>query len=324
MHKNIFLFIALANCNHAITMELPYSAEATKGKPETHLLVIPGQNGMGGQNTDIVLPYFACDKPNKYLIPTPLESPDFGQDKCQNFVDAIIDTYRNENRQYIFHASSQGTATALNYTAKNPQHIKALILESVMLTGNSAIFHTVDNMMMPEQIDLPEVSYYSLPYTAKSSFPNYAPTGEQPINNIDALSTDLPIIILHDTKDFQLSFKDAQALYAYLTEIKQNKNVYLFAQESEYGKHINLLTNKNWEEIGAINTILKLHNLLPFDRDQVFISLEKYQPKVQQEWLDHFETMRNKEQNLECVDSSIKSMGVMTGLYAVGKWIGLV
>jgi alpha/beta hydrolase fold len=336
---HVFSLALLSLGNYAIAMEI----EST-----TRLLVIPGQNGMGGQNIDIVLPYFA----NNNLIhhvETPLHMPDFGQDKCQSFVDEMIHTLDyHKDKKYIIHASSQGTATALNYTAKHPQYIKALILESVMLTGNSAIFHTVDNMMMPEGYDLPESSYYTAPYTAKAMFPSYAPTGEQPIDNIDKLPADLPIIILHDTKDFQLSFKDAQALYAYLTAIKNNKNVYLFAQESERGKHINLLQENNEEEISAINTILRLHRLLPHnitdiaeldDSNMTYLditvkaaellsqkmqSLKKYQPEVQQEWLDHFEAMRNKEQILECLESSTKITSTGFGLYAFGKWLGLI
>jgi len=317
MKKNIFLFIALTS-GYVTAME----------ETKTHLLVIPGQNGMGGQNVDKVLPYFARNN-LRHFIPTPLQKPDFGQTNCLTFLSDEIGLLKyystiKDNDHIILHGSSQGTATTINYAAHNPDNIKALILESVMLTGNSAIFHTVDNMMIPEQCDLPESSYYTLPYVAKSSFPNYAPTGEQPINNIDNLPTDLPIIILHDTKDFQLSFKDAQALYAYLTEVKHNNNVYLFAQESPKGKHINLLTIDDMEEICAIETILRLHNLLPFNHNQIVVDLKKYQPAVQQEWLDHFEAMHNKEQNLECVDSSLKTTGISAALYAAGKWLGIV
>lgn len=322
MKKNIFLFIALTS-GYALAME---------SQPNTHLLVIPGQNGMGGQNVPTVLPYFSQHN-RKHLIPTPLQNPDFGQTTCQNYLKEALDSLKDtdvihNNDHLILHGSSQGTATTINYAANNPKNIKALILESVMLTGNSAIFHTVDNMMIPESCDLPDSSYYPLSYTAKVMYPSYSPTGEQPINNIDKLPNNLPIIILHDTQDFQLSFKDAQALYAYLTSVRQNENVYLFAQESQRGEHINLLKENNTQEISAINTILQLHGLLPFDRDlkiiNKIINLEKYQPEVQLEWLDHFYAMRNKEQNLECIDSSLKITSTSFGLYAAGKWLGII
>jgi hypothetical protein len=297
----------------------------------THLLVIPGQNGMGGQNVDTVLPYFTNNNLT-YLIPTPLHTPDFGQKICQDYLKnaitelATTDIIR-DNDHLILHGSSQGTATTINYVANNPKNIKALILESVLLTGNNAIFHTVDNVMIPQQCDLPQSSYYTLPYTAKCLYPNYSPTGEQPINNIDKLPIDLPIIILHDTKDFQLAFKDAQALYAYLTDVKKNKNVYLFSQESESGKHINLLGKHNVKEITAINTILSLHNLLPRDSQEDCLTqeeLQEYQPAPKKEWLDHFNAIFNKEKNLECLDSSLKVTSSSFSLYAAGKWLGII
>ncbi len=319
MAQLLALSVTLCSSHNTLTME---------SQPNTHLLVIPGQNGMGGQNVDKVLPYFSQHN-RKHLIPTPLQKPDFGQTTCQNYLKEALDILKDagvirNNDHLILHGSSQGTATTINYAANNPTNIKALILESVMLTGNSAIFHTVDNMMIPESCDLPDSSYYTLPYTAKVMYSNYSPTGEQPINNIDKLPNDLPIIILHDTQDFQLSFKDAQALYAYLTSVRKNENVYLFAQESQRGEHINLLKKNNEQEISAINTILILHNLLPFGRNQKIINLEKYQPEVQLEWLDHFEAMRNKEQNLECIDSSVKVTSTSFGLYALGKWLGII
>jgi hypothetical protein len=297
---------------------------------KTHILIVPGQNGMGGQNVTTVLPYFKQHPQQAHNVETPLKLPDFGQSKCQNYLKDKInelkkDNILHDNDALIIHGSSQGTATTINFTAHNPNNIKALILESVLLTGNSAIFHTVDNVMMPEEYDLPESSYYVLPYTAKVVYPSYAPTGEQPINNIDKLPTDLPIIILHDDQDFQLNFKDAQALYAYLTNIKKNKNVYLFTYKTEKGRHINLLQAYDIEKISAINTILELHNILPFDSQKTcsLDDLKKYQPEVQQEWLDHFNGIFNKEQNLECLDISTKVVGSSLGLYTLSKWLGM-
>jgi hypothetical protein len=316
MQKIAILCIATLYGSFSMSME----------SPKTHLLVIPGQNGMGGQNIETVLPYFAKNTHLMHHVETPLYSPDFGQNQCQWFLNDKINWLKVYNQLHdydkiILHGSSQGTATTINYTANNPdKNIKAIILESVLLTGNSAIFHTVDNAI---SCDLPDSSYYSLPYTAKSVFPSYSPSGEQPINNIDKLPTDLPIIILHDTKDFQLSFKDAQALYAYLTIVRKNKNVYLFAQESPYGKHINLLEKENLKEIAAINTILKIHDLLPLG-DHLIKDIQDYQPQPQQEWLDHFNKIFNKEQNLESIDTSVKVTSAGFSLYALAKYFGFI
>ena len=300
-----FLAVALAHNYTAIAME----------QYNTHLLVIPGQNGMGGQNVDIVLPYFAKHM-LKHNVPTPLQNPDFGQDNCLDLLKTTIKDLKtnlilNDKTHIVIHGSSQGTATTINYAANNPQNIKVLILESVMLTGNSAIFHTIDNMILKDKCDLPESSYYALPYTAKSIFPNYSPTGEQPILSADKLPQDLPIIIIHDTQDFQLSFKDAQALYAFLTQTKKNKNVYLFAQESAQGEHINLLKQSNRQEIAAITAILRRHNAMPDDYENnsnITFDLKQYQPEPQTEWLKHFQKMVDKEQTLKSVSSPLNSI----------------
>jgi len=324
MKKTIHIFFIITILHSVALMSMEC--------PKTHLLVIPGQNGMGGQNVHKVLPYFAYNKHLIHQVETPIKSPDFGQTRCQRYLKDEIAYLKQQSimldyDNLILHGSSQGTATTINYTANNPQNIKAIILESVLLTGNSAIFHTVDNMMLPEECDLPESSYYSLPYTAKTLYPSYSPSGEQPINNIDKLPTDLLTIIVHDTKDFQLSSKDAQALYAYLTIVRGNKNVYLFAQESMFGEHINLLKEDNKEEIDAINTILKIHNLLPVDSSEMLVDVSEFQPTPQQEWLDHFDAIFNKEKNIKIIDTTVQAAAITSAtfsLYSLGKWLGIV
>lgn len=141
---------------------------------QQHLVIVPGQNGMGGQNLDWVFPQYAFARLKKEppfvkhtsLTPQGWLSIDFGQQQCQAHLEKVLK--RNtlaENQPCIAHCSSQGTATGINFTAKNPAAHKALILESVMLSGNSAILHTVENMYVPFISYIP-LSYYWLPYIA--------------------------------------------------------------------------------------------------------------------------------------------------------------
>jgi hypothetical protein len=316
-------------CIFAITLCNSHNALSMEPENKTHLLIIPGQNGLGGQNVETVLPYFEKNHQQAHTIETPLKLPDFGQNRCQNYLkDKINWLKENEvlrNNPLIIHASSQGTATAINYTAKNPKNIKCLILESVMLSGNSAIEHTINTMMLPGVKSIP-CDYYGLPYLARCIYPSYSPAGEQPIDNIEALPTALPIIILHDTQDFQLSFKDAQALYAYLTHVKNNKNVYLFARASENGDHVLLLTDHHTTAITAINTILKIHNLLPSHPNERLSlnALQAYQPKIKQKWLDHFYNVRNKEATLKrIVNPTVTYSTILIALYALYNYLGI-
>ena len=241
--------------------------------PRTHLIVVPGQNELGGANTDIVLPQYAfaslkAQPPIKrYTATTPLTwlSTDLGQEQCQSHLNKVFSDNKLQN-PVIIHGSSQGTATTINYVAKNPTVAKALILESVLLTGNSAIHHTVKKFVSRRLASVPG-SYYWIPYFAKFLYPGYTPAGEHAIANIDKLPADLPIIIVHDENDPQLSFEDSQALYAYLKHTKANKNVYLISPASEWAGHVELLEMHNKREISAINTILQQNNILTQDPD---------------------------------------------------------
>ena len=298
MQKIVILCIATLYGSFSMSME----------SPKTHLLVIPGQNGLGGQNVEKVLPYFAKNKHLMHHVETPSFVPDFGQAKCQNYLQQKLDSlHLNNNDKIVLHASSQGTATALNYASKNPAKVSALILESIMLTGNSAVAHTVENLMLPGATSLPG-SYHWMPYAAKVQYPFYSPAGEQPIYNVDKLPKNLPIIILHHDKDPQLSHKDAQALYAHLKQ--NNENVYFISTTSDYRQHVLLLNKESHkEQIETINYILKEHNLLPSNPNEVLsINSEKYQPEPKQEWKNHFNNLLAKENKFKFIDLGVKGI----------------
>lgn len=253
---------------------------------DTHFFVIPGQNGMGGQNcvsNGVINP--SSDEFVSY-VDTPSLAPDFGQDYCMQYLKESIETILSNRsiKNFVLHASSQGTATAINYTLQTPHKIKALILESIMGSGNSAINHTVKTLIFPEIVYLPG-SYYWLPYLAKFSFPYYRPAGQQPILSLEDFPKDVLVIIIHATRDPQLSYNDALSLYYGLRHFG-NQKVYLFTIDVK--AHILLLErNKNWKEITAINQIFK-NNQLPYNKEILegneldSEELKKYQPPEDQ------------------------------------------
>ncbi len=296
------------------------------------LLVIPGQNEQGGQNTNVILPQFTYRLSRKkdsqagwkYSVTTPTEWKhiDFGQEKCQERLARVFafSEIQPSNTSVILHASSQGTATAINYTSKKPEKVKALILEAVMLSGNSAISHTIESTpLLLAEIPgkIPSIirnvcrivpylpgNYYWVPYLAKIVFPGYAPAGEQPIFNTDKLQTNIPIIIMHHTKDPQLSVKDAEGLYAFLCT--KNENVYLITSDTNDHGHVELLNGANTHEITAIQYILQHHKLLPDNTIQSPINLSKYKPDPKPEWLNHYNNLFTKEKRMWWFDKGIK------------------
>ena len=294
----------------------------------THIVVIPGQNGLGGQNLSDVLPHYT----NVHHVETPLYLPDFGQNRCISYLEKtlqpVLQQAANKQISVILHASSQGTATALNYfayakekspikTTKNKskiqvhdnitkdcvnlQKIKALILESVLLTGSSAIEHTLQMGNVPG-------AYYYMPYLAKCLYPFYVPAGRQAISSCNHLPKDLPVIIMHAPQDPQLSFQDSQALYAHLTQ-NGYKNVYFISVADGY--HV-LLLRQNSLETKVLQAILHKHNLLTVkpeeEQELKKIDLTPYQPEAQPEWKQRFDSLKRKERNLYWIDWIVKTM----------------
>ncbi len=190
-----------------------------------HIYSIPGQNGLGG-NPDYIKGLLGDNQATITPVSTPENYPDLGQRKCINFLrEACL---MNKDKKFIIHATSQGTATALNYLVEDQgRQIQALILESALVSGNSAIYHTVSGPLMNlKKVTKLPFAYYWLPYCAKIVFPWYSPGGIQPIFSIDSIPTTVPVIIIHSKQDYQLSYNDACALY-YRLRACGNDNVYL-------------------------------------------------------------------------------------------------
>lgn len=263
----------------ALTVLLQGAFASDFQESNTRLVVIPGQNGLGGQNVRTVLPQFK----QVHYVSTPEVFPDLGQSRCIKYLKETMNPLLADNNveDIIIHASSQGTATAINYLANNPsQKVKALILEAVMGSGNSAVSHTVKNLMEPHMTLKPTKipgSYYFLPYLAKFQMPLYSPSGMQPILNLHKLPRDLPIILIHSVADPQLSFHDAEAIYAGLRTFG-NDSAYLLPVE-ERGHVCLLNTLKRGHLTNSLHHILKKHGL-PYHEyfTKSTIDLSPYQP----------------------------------------------
>jgi len=272
--KKFFLLFSLAFCSHSI---------GAMDKPKATILAIPGQNGLGSE-PEYIQNCFGDDVDVR-KVKTPSLGIDFGQKFCMKHLSNAIKLEKNKN--LVIHATSQGTATALNYLAtmhKNRKNqnkeIKALILESAMISGNNAIEHTVqgDLMKMPFLTRLP-FSYYWLPYCCKVLFPLYKPSGKQVIKSIKNLPKDIPVVIIHSKNDQQLPCEGAFALYYGLRSMGNN-NVYIICKNYSE-QHLNLLCPLPYYITQIIYKILHTHNIAINDAYPAIdnsIDLKQYQP----------------------------------------------
>jgi hypothetical protein len=284
-------------------------------KLEHALVIVPGQSGDIGSTAGCFSRWLQKDS-HKLLYASTPQIGDFGQAECMQDLHEVISKEANiitENMEYILFPTSQGTSTVVNFfngknaEIKNP---KALLLQSIMLSGNSAIYHTVTNLMLPFVAYFP-LSYYWMPYLAQIGYQSYSPGGEQPIFNVENIPTDLPIIILHCTNDKQLSFADAQGLYAALCK-NGNQNVYFFEMPNSDG-YVNHFVKFNYQTTKDILTILKNHKIIERKDDDLHDSYDDEialrQPEVKQEWLDHFDDILKREKRIQYFQKVINQYG---------------
>lgn len=221
---------------------------------------------------------------------------DFGQNRSIKFLRKTIAENNSKNSNGILiHATYEETATALNFAAEDRDRlIKGLILETVLASGNTFIEHTLTTAFSAELrwlVELP-LAYYWMPYIFKlSSFIFYSPGGKQPIKSIAKIPTDIPIIIINDHENFELSFDEARAfdpgllredydllyrdsLALYYGLKSRNKNVYFI----DYSKRFFL--------VNIIQKILQKHDLLEKTNNITIareeIDLNEYQPDHEQ------------------------------------------
>ncbi|MGI4850468.1 MAG: alpha/beta hydrolase [Janthinobacterium lividum] len=255
-----------------------------------HIVTIPGQNGAGGGDMSLFFDDFRI----VHTVPTPSYFyADLGQNNCLTMLKETMDNVvPKEARGVIIHASSQGTATALNYAAQYPERISALILEAVLPSGNSTIVHTVESTLLTGVQKIPGSNWW-LPYLAKVSMPFYSLSGLQPILNVENIPN-IPIIIIHSRLDPQTPFTGAQALYAGLRKFGRDET-YLITIE-EIGHVCLLHKEKHPDIIHAVQSIL-WHNNIFFDKKFPGLpkkDLEKYQPDLE-ECNIHYENLVTQE-----------------------------
>ncbi len=313
----IVISVALFYTNPAnsltLTETLNQDTPLTHTTPHTHYVIIPGICGHGGTHlfTEKVI---SCPQEHTTFVETPAKIEglnlldrsyaDFGQKNCQAFMTQTIDPLfeRADITKIVFHASSQGTASLIHYLANRSEQLKenakfdkigAIILESVMASGNGAIYQCVTQTFKFHAIEYGKWLRYTpfshiwIPLVATSVFPHYDPFAQQPIDRIKSLPVDVPLIILHPKKDHVLPYQSA---VSFIRELKNHRASQLGADQAQHtyfmpsdrAIHIDVLSSHiqetehhdNYESIKQeatlfkqyFTSILNYHKLLPTDQ----------------------------------------------------------
>lgn len=263
-----------------------------KDTSDFYSIILPGQNGLGGESF-VANHIVNTTKSKRYQTLADPTLIDLGQDNCIAHFQEQFDNdpeLRNRPRTLIY-GVSQGTATVVNWLAQKSHEeqeriASCLVLEAVLGSGNSAIIHTVKSgVPITRSFLFPR---FLLPLAAKVGiFPSYKPWGMSALGSVEKLSPNIPIIIMHNVEDPQLSINDARAFYCALLK-KGHKNAYLF-EAINSPAHIDVIATDHWSErlkkTMALQAIYKKHGLphaeIKTDQECKF-TIEEFQPSMQE------------------------------------------
>lgn len=252
-----------------------------------HAIILPGQNGLGGSS---LAKHLLRPESSKvaYRVPRNLLTIDLGQEQCvKHFDEQFANDQLKHNKKLLLCGVSQGSATLINWLSlksfqEQEQLVGCLTLEAVLGSPNNAVCHTAYS-------NLPILRYTPgsrlwLPLCAKALFPRYKPWGMNALTSADALSPNIPVIIMHNEGDTQLCVNDARLLYCNLAQ--RSDRVYYF----EFNKgnwHFDLLDractkDEQQIKVAAMHAIYKKYYLPYNDAPEISaVDLAQFQPPIE-------------------------------------------
>lgn len=195
---------------------------------------------------------------NGQLVKQPMNSykVNLGQEEDINALEQAtrkimsqIEKPKNIKDDLVLIGVSRGASTVLNYAAlKNPANIKAIIAE--------APYDTVDTIV--NHLSRHDKNSYNL-IAKQWYFPNYKKDGIKPINIIDKIKLDTPILLVHSYQDRLIPIDSSRRLYNKLKK-SGHKNAYLLELNS--GEHANYQFGNDAETYqAAVHAFYKKYNI---------------------------------------------------------------
>lgn len=193
---------------------------------------------------------------------------DVYQGNCRRNFDNqfATDNNKQQGKDLVLAGVAGGAGTLIAWLAKQPQKVKdrtkALVVESVAVDSSFAI-HYAEQKCKPITY-LPFARLW-LPFLALTYYPTYNPFGIQPIESAHRLPKNLPVIIMHGTKDPICPINGARQLYSTLRK-DGNNNVFLM--ENDSSTHVDILEEdpQKEEKIKALQAIYKRCSL-PYNQN---------------------------------------------------------
>lgn len=250
-------------------------------------IIVPGQNGAISVDTS----FFFVNRSHSVFdtVHNPF-SIDLGQTNCIHHFNEQFNRINQQKAPCIIFATSQGTATTVNWLAEKKEDeqkrlVKCLILESVLGSFKRTTLRTTQAFISSKFTYMPFARLW-IPVIANILFPAYNPFGKNLLTSARSLYADIPLIILHHVNDPQLSIDDAYELYCILKETNHN-NVYFFEINNEQSAHFDIFsTCPKAERDTYINAIKKIYKEHTINHVAYYALQKSYAPNVENEQID--------------------------------------
>lgn len=173
----------------------------------------------------------------------------FGQ---ENDIQTLDNAYRQLVERFPLHdmilvGMSRGSSVIISYVATyHPKEVKALVLESPFDRVQSALDAAVDQIPLIISCVVTRALASSILRTIAC---NYNPCALQPVDLIDKISLDLPVLLIASEEDKLVRIQSTYALYKKLCNAG-HQHVYLLRLTK--GRHSKLLHAENGQQYAQV------------------------------------------------------------------------
>jgi hypothetical protein len=185
-------------------------------------------------------------------------------------------------RMVIGFGVSRGAATWITTlgTKQVAKQVACLVLESPFSSMKNVMLFQVIHFILEAMTPLfPSIDpEHHASMIMKNFFTSYQMDGIQPIDAIQNISKDIPILLVHSKEDAIIPINNSRHLYNKLRESGHNK---IFLLELDHGKHASLLKGPQGLLYARVVHAFFKHYNIPYDPTLAAgINLDEYQPAI--------------------------------------------
>lgn len=215
-------------------------------------------------------------------------------------IDQLLKAINNAaNQMVIGFGVSRGAATWITTlgTKQVAKKVGCLVLESPFSSmKNVMLFQVIHFILEAIRPLFPSIDpEHHASMIMKNFFTSYQMDGIQPIDAIENISKDIPILLVHSKEDAIIPINNSRHLYNKLRESGHTK---IFLLELDHGKHASLLKGPQGLLYARVVHAFFKHWNIPYDPILAAgINLDEYQPAI---------SMVHKNLQDEAISSKIK------------------